>query len=143
MAKATAKTVARSGKTTATATRRSSKTTAAALARSTSSSVPSGMKALNGSFAPTWDPKEGEELVGTFGEPKTVELQQGRQKVQRRCVEFNTDDGDRFTIWESAGLKVMFDEVEPGTQVFIRYDGLGVAKKGQNPPKLFTVAVED
>ncbi len=118
------------------------KATASSLARS-SGNVPKGMKAINSSFAPTWDPEARKELTGTFGPIKEVPLKQGNKTVDRRCVEFTTHDGERFTIWESAGLKVMFDDVKPGTEVYIRFDGYGQAKKGQNAPKLFTVGVED
>lgn len=118
------------------------KATASSLARS-SGDIPKGMKAINASFAPTWNPEQRKELTGTFSEPKSVELKQGKKTVERRCVEFMTHDGERYTIWESAGLKVMFDDVEPGTEVYIRFDGYGQAKPGQNPPKLFTVATAD
>jgi hypothetical protein len=37
----------------------------------------------------------------------------------------------------------MFETVEAGTPVYIRFDGLGVARKGQNAPKLFTVAIQE
>lgn len=119
------------------------KATATRLAKTTSADVPKGMKALSGSFAPTWDPDKVNPLQGTFGEPKTVPLKQGNKTVDRRCVEFTTNKGERFTVWESAGLKTMFEDVEPGTEVYIRFDGYGEAKKGQNAPKLFTVAVDD
>lgn len=119
------------------------KATATKLAKSSSANVPKGMKALSGSFAPTWDPEKVNPIQGTFGEPKEVQLKQGNKTVTRRCVEFTTDKGDRFTVWESAGLKTMFDEVEAGTKVYIHFDGYGEAKKGQNAPKLFTVGVDD
>lgn len=119
------------------------KPSASSIAKSSSANVPKGMKALSGSFAPTWDPEKVPELNGTFGTIKEVPLKQGNKTVERRCTEFTTKDGDRYTVWESAGLKVMFDEVEPGTGVYIRFDGYGQAKKGQNAPKLFTVATDD
>lgn len=122
---------------------RNRKPSASSIARSSSANVPKGMKALSGSFAPSWDPEKVPELQGTFGDIKEVPLKQGNKTVERRCVEFTTEKGDRYTVWESAGLKQMFESVDPGTGVYIRYDGLGVAKKGQNAPKLFTVAVDD
>ena len=122
--------------------KRSNKASASSLSINGSSDIPKGMKALSGSFAPTWQPeKVGDELRGTMGEPKTVTLQQGKKQVERRCVEIDTGN-EKFTVWESAGLKVMFDEVEPDSDVYIRFDGLGVAKRGQNAPKRFTVAVD-
>lgn len=108
-----------------------------------SADVPKGMKALSGSFAPTWDPAKVGTLDGTFGPIKTVPLKQGNKTQDRRCVEFKTQGGERFTVWESAGLRTLFDEVKPGTRVFIKYEGLGQAKRGQNAPKRFLVAVAD
>lgn len=119
------------------------KATARKLAKSTSGNVPKGMKALSGSFAPSWDPEKVPTLEGSFGAIKTVPLKQGSKTVDRRCVEFTANDGERYTVWESAGLKTMFEEVEPGTGVYIHFDGYGEAKKGQNAPKLFTVGVDD
>jgi hypothetical protein len=119
------------------------KASAKKLARSSSNEIPKGMKAINGNFAPNWNPEDVPILQGTFGEIKNVPLKQGNKTVERRCTKFTTENGEDYTVWESAGLKAMFDDVEPGTDVYIRYDGLGTAKKGQNAPKLFTVAVSD
>jgi hypothetical protein len=119
-----------------------SKASAAALS-SSNGDIPKGMKALTSSFAATWQPeREGESLTGELGEVKTVTLQQGKKTVERRCVTVTPDKGDAVTVWESAMLKPLFEDVEEGDRVYIRYDGLGVAKKGQNAPKLFTVAVD-
>jgi hypothetical protein len=117
--------------------------TARKLAKSTSGNVPKGMKALSGSFAPSWDCEKVPTLEGTFGPIKSVPIKQGSKTVERRCVEFTTNSGDRYTVWESAGLKTMFEEVESGTGVYIHFDGYGEAKKGQNAPKLFTVGIDD
>lgn len=116
--------------------------TAAKLAKA-SDDIPAGMKQLSGNFAPSWNPEEVPILHGTYSEPKSVTLTQGNKKVERRCVEFTTDTGEKYTVWESAGLAQMFETVEAGTPVYIRFDGLGVARKGQNAPKLFTVAIQE
>lgn len=111
------------------------------------SAIPEGMQQIGGGYAPTWEPSEGDSLHGmTTSEVKTVEMTIGRKKQERRCVEITDDEsGNRFTVWESAALGDLFDclaEIGEGTEVYIRFDGLGKAKKqGQNPPKLFTTAI--
>lgn len=108
------------------------------------SDIPEGMQQIGGGFAPTWKPEIGESLHGTIsGGVRDVELTIGRKKQTRRCLEFTTKDGDKFTIWESAALGDFFDTVSEngeGGEYFIRFDGYGRKKAGQNPPKLFTVA---
>lgn len=108
--------------------------------------IPEGMQQLGGGYAPTWKPAaEGEALHGIVtGGVRMVEMTIGRKKQERRCFELTTHgDEQRFTIWESAALGELFDQVTEhgeGLEVYVRYDGLGTAKKGQNPPKLFTCA---
>jgi len=123
------------------------KKTAKAAALPASAEIPAGMKQIGGGYAPTWEPQEGDTLHGpTTSEVKTVEMTIGRKKQDRRCVEItDSDSGNRVTLWESAALGELFDtlaEAGIGTVVYIRFDGLGKAKKaGQNPPKLFTAAI--
>lgn len=131
------------------ATKKTPRKTAAAAAAALPqpADIPAGMKQLGGGYAPTWDPKEGEVIHGpTTGLVKEVEMVIGRKKQVRRCVEV-TDQytGVRVTLWESAALGELFDhlaESGPGTVIYVRFDGLGKAKKaGQHPPKLYTVAL--
>lgn len=107
--------------------------------------LPPGMRQLDASFAPTWDIDAMPVLHGTWTDVREVELTQGRKVVTRRCAEVKADDGSgtRVTVWESAGLSALFDENPIGRAVFIRFDGYGKAKKGQNAPKLFTVGVAE
>lgn len=119
--------------------------TASAAALPPAGEIPEGMKQLGGGYAPTWKPDERRELHFTVtGAVREVEMTIGRKKQTRRCLEATTlDDEARYTIWESAALGDFFDQVATdgeGGEYYIRYDGLGTAKKGQNPPKLFTVA---
>ena len=119
------------------------KATASKLAKSSNGEIPKGMRQLSSDYAPSWDPEKVPTLNGTFGEVRTIPLKQDGKRVERRCVEMSTSDGKRVTVWESAGLKRLFDEVEPGANVYIHFDGYGEAKPGQNAPKLFTVGVND
>ena len=109
-----------------------------------SATPPKGMKQIQGGYAATWDVEKLPVLQGSISEaPKTVTLTQGKKQVERRCVEVKTADGDRYTVWESAGLASLFSAVEEQTpcKVWISFRGYGVAKKGQNPPKLFDSAI--
>lgn len=106
--------------------------------------VPQGYQQIGGGYADSWKPEDQPILQGAVtGDVKEIEMTIGRKKTTRRCLEFTTDEGQAVTIWESAALGQFFDHVAKegaGGEYFIRYDGLGKAKKGQNAPKLFTVA---
>jgi hypothetical protein len=117
--------------------------TARKLAKSTSANVPKGMRTLSSDYAPSWDPEKVPTLEGAFGEVRTVPLKQDGKRVERRCSEMTLKDGKRVTVWESAGLKRLFDEASAGATVYIHFDGYGEAKPGQNAPKLFTVGIDD
>jgi len=126
--------------------KKTAKATAKAPARSLpqGSDIPEGMQQIGGGFAPSWNPEVGDSVHGLItGGVREVEMTIGRKKQQRRCLELTTHDGDRFTIWESAALGDFFDQVAEngeGGEYFLRLDGYGKKKAGQNPPKLFTVA---
>ena len=124
------------------------KTAKPATALPSSQDIPEGFKQMGGGYAATWKPEtEGESLTGfVTGGVRDVELTIGRKKQTRRCFEMTTDDDQRFTIWESAALGELFDtviEAGEGIGVYLRFDGYGKKKPGQNPPKLFTVAVAE
>lgn len=109
--------------------------------------VPEGFEKIGGGYAPTWKCTEQPVLQGAVtGAVREVEMTIGRKKQVRRCMEVTHDEtGESYTVWESAALGALFDTIQEsgeGPAVFVRYDGLGTAKKGQNPPKLFTVAIQ-
>lgn len=122
-----------------------------------SKDIPQGMKQMGGGYAPTWKPEnEGDTIHGVVTEGiKVVEFTNKRkvkgklveEVTERRVIEVTQNDsGERFAVWESAALVSLFDEIEEkgaGHEVYIRYDGLGKKKPGQNAPKLFTVAMAE
>jgi len=117
-----------------------------------STDIPEGMKQMGGGYAPTWKPEEiGESIHGNVTSGvREVEFKQGRKVVQRRVMELTTlETEQRFAVWESAALGSLFDEIAEageeaiGIEVYLRFDGLGKKKAGQNPPKLFTVAIAE
>ena len=120
---------------------------AAAAALPASEGIPEGFEQIGGGYAPTWKPEELQVLHGPVtGGVRVVEMTIGRKKQERRCMEVTRKkSGERFTVWESAALGALFDQIAEtgeGPEVYIRFDGLGKAKTGQNAPKLFTVAVK-
>lgn len=120
--------------------------TAEATALPNSSDIPEGMKEIGGGYAPTWKPENpGDTVSGpVVGSVREVELTIGRKKQTRRCMEVESAKGVTVTVWESATLGELFDEVAErgeGVTVYIRFEGFGKKKSGQNPPKLFKTAI--
>jgi len=121
---------------------------ASADALPTGGDIPEGFEQIGAGYAPTWKPEEhGKLLHGKVtGGVRDVELTIGRKKQNRRCMEVTRKkSGERFTLWESAALGELFDQVAEtgeGPEVYVRFDGYGKKKAGQNAPKLFTVAIK-
>ena len=110
--------------------------------------IPEGFEQIGGGYAATWKPEEhGKLLHGPVtGGVRDVEMTIGRKKTTRRCMEVTQKkSGERFTLWESAALVELFVQIVEtgeGPEVYVRFDGYGKKKAGQNPPKLFTVAMK-
>ena len=129
------------------ATRKPATAKAKASALPSSEAVPEGFEKLGGGYAATWKPEEMKVLHGPVtGGVREVELTIGRKKQTRRCMEVtHKKSAERYTVWESAALGELFDnitETGEGPEVFLRFEGLGKKKAGQNAPKLFTVAIK-
>jgi hypothetical protein len=122
--------------------------TASASALPASEGIPEGFEEIGGGYAPTWKPEEhGKLLHGRVtGGVREVEMTIGRKKQTRRCMEVTQKkSGERFTLWESAALGELFEQIAEqgeGPEIYCRFDGYGKKKPGQNPPKLFTVAIK-
>lgn len=134
------------------ATKKASRKKAPAKAKATalpkSEAIPEGFEQLGGGYAATWKPEEhGKLLHGKVtGGVREVEMTIGRKKQTRRCMEVTQKkSGERFTLWESAALGELFEQIVDtgeGPEIYVRFDGYGKKKPGQNPPKLFTVAIK-
>lgn len=123
-----------------------SKKSAAALP--SSEGIPEGMEQIGAGYAPAWKPEEQKVIHGKVtGAVREVELTIRKKKQITRCFEVTQKKtGERLTVWESAALKELFEHVVgtgEGPEVWIRYDGVGKKKSGQNAPKLFTVAIKE
>lgn len=81
------------------------------------------------------------ELRGNVSDRRTVVvIVEGKQK-QRRCMTLSTENGELFTIWESAGLMPLFNLPQDGMYVEIR--NLGSRKTKQGEMRLFDIAIDD
>jgi hypothetical protein len=134
-----------------TASKKQAPAQATATALPQSADIPQGMKQMGGGYAASWKPEViGESLHGQISSiPKTVTMKIGRKEVERGVVDVTDMEGNRHALWASAALSDLFEELNSmeddviGVEIFVRYDGLGKKKAGQNPPKLFTVAVQE
>ena len=148
MSKKTAKKTAKKKVSKKTTAKASATATAEATALPEGDNIPEGFEQIGGGYAPTWKPEEhGKLLHGPVtGGVREVELTIGRKKQTRRCMEVTQKkSGVRYTLWESAALGELFDQIVTegeGPELYIRFDGYGKKKAGQNPPKLFTVAIK-
>lgn len=109
--------------------------------------LPRGYKSIvaDGDYGSAWDFEAEPELQGTLNAirgPFTVG--KGKDKREKRVAEIEKEDGTKVSVWESAGLKSLFesDDVEEGTEVFIRYEGEKDVGRPQ-PMRVFTVAIAD
>jgi len=100
-----------------------------------------GFKPLQSGGVP-WDMEAMPELIGEWKGVRTVPVKRGRNMDEQRLATVLTDDERLITIWESAMLRELFDTAQEGDRVAIVYLGLGKAKPGQNPPKLFEVGIQ-
>lgn len=117
--------------------------------KQTTAALPKGFTAIGG-FGKSWpndETKNGEAIQGVVVEYDeiTVPRKRGNKTVNEKVnnLKLETGDGTVYTVWESAGLRALFEEDYTDVEVWIRFDGMGRKKRGQNPPKLFTVAYNE
>ena len=118
------------------ATKKSSK------ASQSSGSLPAGFKPITSERGIPWDLEKMPELVGTWLGVRTIQVKRGRKTEGQNVATVRTADGTVYTVWESAMLVPLFEQaVADESEVAIVYKGLGKAKPGQNPPKIFEVGI--
>ena len=111
--------------------------------------LPKGFTAIGG-FGKSWpndDTEAGDAIQGVVidYDSITVDRKRGKKIVKETVnnLKLETADGSVFTLWESAGLRALFEEDYTDVEVWIRFDGMGTAKRGQNAPKLYTLAYNE
>ena len=106
--------------------------------------IPSGFQAITKQLTswPNDETSEGDTLQGVVVGYKTIKVKRGRKMEDAQIIQIETDEGVR-EVWESAVLQPLFEEDYTEYEVFIRFNGYGEAKKGQNAPKLFDIAYKE
>jgi len=111
--------------------------------------LPKGFTSIGG-FGQSWpqeETKKGEAVQGTVIEYDSIKVvrKRGGKNVTETVhnLKLETKDGTVITLWESATLKSLFAEDYTDVEIWVRYDGLGKKKRGQNPAKLFTLAYNE
>lgn len=124
-----------------------SKVKAKAKSKSRTATLPNGYKVIG--RAPNWDMEKHPVIEGERGEDKEIPFTQppakrgGKPTVRKvRTFIVNDETLGPVNVWESGGLRDLFDQTEDGEVVRIEYLGMGKAKKGQNAPRLFQCSLK-
>src|SRR5690554_6246769 len=105
-------------------------------------SLPEGFKPITSERGIPWDLEKMPTLVGTWLGVRTIQVKRGRKTEDQNVATVRTADGTVYTVWETAMLAPLFEQaVADESEVAIVYKGLGKAKPGQNPPKIFEVGI--
>lgn len=108
-------------------------------------SLPKGFTSIGG-FGKSWpddSTKPGAAIQGVVIEYDKVTVTREGKKEKVQNLKLETKDGIMFTVWESAGLKVLFeDEDYTDCEIWLRFDGLGPKKRGRNQARLYTLAFD-
>lgn len=103
--------------------------------------IPQGLKVkVTADLPVAWDFEKRQVLDGTVQAIQIVELA-GKEGVRVAKVAHVANKDGTFGLWESATLKPLFRELKEGDHVWVRYEGRGEKKPGQDAPKLFTAGV--
>lgn len=101
--------------------------------------LPAGFKIVAGNgFAKSFFfEKPGDEIQGTVKEVRDIKYEGKKRKI----MTLENEKGV-FSIWDSAQLTPLMENVEEGTEVYIRFDGVKKLK-GKKTLREFTTAVKD
>ena len=100
--------------------------------------IPSG-------FPDQWIPEnEGDTFTGQLVQVDIVEFKRGRKTETSRIARFRKTDGEVISVWESAGLRNIFDYVNVimGHFFIVTYRGTIDVGKGKNPMKDFKLMID-
>lgn len=105
--------------------------------------LPDGYKVIG--RAPNWDVDKHPVIEGVRGENKEVTLNEGTKNEKvTNCMVVVTEELGALTVWESAGLRDLFDQTEDGDVVRIEYvETLEPRKKGQQGMRVFSCSVKE
>jgi hypothetical protein len=105
--------------------------------------LPDGYKVVG--RAPNWDADKHPVLEGARGETKAVTLNAGtKDEKETQCMVVVSEELGAVTVWESAGLRDLFEQTEDGDSIRIEYTHtLPPRKKGQQGMRVFSCAVKE
>ena len=99
---------------------------------------PTGARRVaGGNFPPLHDFEKNPVLTGTVEDIKTIQVKIRRKVEDTRIMYVADDDGVVESVWESAALEALFNEVKKGSVVWIAYTGLIDIKGRPQPMKGF------
>lgn len=127
------------------ATKKVARKKAAPKRAANSAELPKGFTTITSGFNPNWPDegtKIGEAIQGVIIDYRDVPRPKNKGGDTQVAV-LEKADGSQVDIWKSAVLKPLFDEDYEGVEVWIRYDGLGKKKRGQNPARLYSIGYNE
>lgn len=81
----------------------------------------------------TWEPSEGDVVEGVL-----VKVEEDIGAHNSKMYHIKTEDGP-LSVWGSTMLDLIMEFIPVGMKIRITFKGLGKAKGGNKPPKLFDV----
>ena len=104
--------------------------------------IPEGFEMVSdGTLTETHDYDKVPVVMGKVLTTKTVLLKRGQDIEENRMITVNIGDGTT-AVWESAGLKDLFDDMVVGDTVYIRYEGLEEMGGGRQDMKKFVTGIQ-
>jgi len=91
------------------------------MAKSNSFAAPKGFKKIE--VPPAFDFEAHDTLTGTVMSLKSVTLTLRGERVPTKVCQIRDENGEIFSVWESASLIPFFDAARPGKQVCLHYLG--------------------
>lgn len=107
-------------------------------------SMPKGFRQISGgNFPPVHDFKKVAILEGVVQEIKTIATKIGRKAQDTRLMVIADTDGVLTSVWESAALGGLFDEVKKGDTVHIQFTGMVEVKGREQKMKGFIAGIKE
>lgn len=105
--------------------------------------LPDGFRVVG--RAPNHDFDKHPLLEGERGETKEITLNAGtKNEKETRCCVVVSEEFGAVTLWESAGLRDLFDGSEEGDYIRVEHtETLAPRKKGQQGMRVFSCAVRE
>ena len=104
---------------------------------------PEGFQSVGGSgFPSSHDFDTNPVLVGEVTKMRDVIVKYGKENTSTRILEVRPGSGPTVSVWQSAALVTLFDDVAVGDHVWISYTGEIKLKGKRNPMKGFECAIQ-